>query len=194
MLNQAEKAYLTDRLNSANWLIKALDQRANTILRVAAELLDQQDGFLLHGVEHLRPLNLRDIATEIEMHESTVSRVTGNKYIAMPRGTFPMKYFFTNAIASSVGGESHSAETVRHRMRQLIETEKPDAVLSDDQIVEILRGEDVDIARRTVAKYRDAMGIPSSVDRRRQVRNEAKSEKPPAVISEPTTADSALWR
>jgi len=192
--NQAAKTYLTDRLNSANWLIKALDQRANTILRVAVELVDQQDGFLLHGVEHLRPLNLRDIATEIEMHESTVSRVTANKYIAMPRGTFPMKYFFTNAIASSVGGESHSAETVRHRMRQLIKTEKPNAVLSDDQIAEILCGEDVDIARRTVAKYRGAMGIPSSVDRQRQVRNEAKSEKAPAAISEPTTADSALWR
>ena len=128
------------------------------------------------------------------MHESTVSRVTANKYIAMPRGTFPMKYFFTNAIASSVGGDSHSAETVRYRMRQLIETEKPGAILSDDQIVEILRGEDVDIARRTVAKYRDAMGIPSSVSRRRKKRNEAKSGRQPAAIFERKAADSALWR
>ena len=192
--SRAEKTHLTDRLNSANWLVKALDQRANTILRVATELVDQQHGFLLHGVEHLRPLNLRDIATEIEMHESTVSRVTANKYIAMPRGTFPMKYYFTNAIASSVGGDSHSAETVRYRMRQLIETEKPGAILSDDQIVEILRGEDVDIARRTVAKYRDAMGIPSSVSRRRKKRNEAKSGRQPAAIFERKAADSALWR
>ena len=139
-------------------------------------------------------LNSNTLPRVLVDNESTVSRVTANKYIAMPRGTFPMKYYFTNAIASSVGGDSHSAETVRYRMRQLIETEKPGAILSDDQIVEILRGEDVDIARRTVAKYRDAMGIPSSVSRRRKKRNEAKSGRQPAAIFERKAADSALWR
>ena len=186
-----EKNYLADRLNSANWLTKALDQRANTILRVATELVSQQHGFLVHGVEHLRPLNLRDIATEIEMHESTVSRVTANKYIATPRGTYPMKYFFTNAIASLSGGESHSAEAVRHRMRHLIEAEVASKVLSDDQIVGILRAEGVNIARRTVAKYRDALGIPSSVDRRKQRRDDAKKAQGVGV-SPPTHVDAGL--
>ena len=121
-----------------------------------------------HGVEHLQPLILRDIADAVEMHESTVSRVTSNKYIATPRGTFELKYFFTTAIHGTDGGESHSAEAVRHRIRALVAAENPDDILSDDAIVAVLRREGVDIARRTVAKYREALRIPSSVQRKRE--------------------------
>jgi RNA polymerase sigma-54 factor len=127
----------------------------------------QQDGFFVNGVTHLRPLNLRAIAEAIGMHESTVSRVTANKFIATPRGTYELKYFFTSAIQSAEGGEAHSAEAVRHHIRDLIDHEVTGAVLSDDRIVEILRKTGIDIARRTVAKYREAMRIPSSVERRR---------------------------
>jgi len=161
------KAYLSECLNNANWLVKSLDQRARTILKVASEIVRQQDGFLVHGVQHLKPLNLKTIAEAISMHESTVSRVTANKYIATPRGIFEMKYFFTSSIASSEGGAAHSAEAVRHRIKDLIDRELSDAVLSDDNIVDILKGQGVDIARRTVAKYREALNIPSSVQRRR---------------------------
>ena len=173
--SQADKAYIAEHLNSANWLMKSLDQRANTILKVATELVVQQETFLLYGVEYLRPLNLRDIAQAIDMHESTVSRVTANKYLSTSRGIYPMKYFFTSAIPSSGGGASHSAEAVRHRIRDLIDQEAPDAVLSDDKIVEMLRAQGVDIARRTVAKYREAMRIPSSVERRRRKRQLARA-------------------
>jgi RNA polymerase sigma-54 factor len=163
-----EKTFVSDCLAQANWLMKSLDQRARTILKVSSEIVRQQDAFLAFGVEHLRPLNLKTIAEAIGMHESTVSRVTSNKYIATPRGLFEMKFFFTSAIASSEGGEAHSAESVRHRIRQLIEAEAAETdVHSDDRIVEILKEVGVDIARRTVAKYREAMRIPSSVERRR---------------------------
>lgn len=161
------KAYLTDCLNNANWLLKSLDQRAKTILKVASEIVRQQDAFLVFGVQHLRPLNLRTVADAISMHESTVSRVTANKYMATPRGVFEFKYFFTSAISAVDGGESHSAEAVRDRIRQMIEAEPSDNVLSDDRIVELLKAVGIDIARRTVAKYREGMGIPSSVQRRR---------------------------
>ncbi len=164
-----ERAFLSENLSSANWLVKSLQQRAETILKVAAEIVRQQDGFLRHGVGYLRPLILRDIAEAVEMHESTVSRVTANKYVATPRGVFELKYFFTTAIASTAaGGESHSAEAVRHRIRALVGAETADDVLSDDAIVLALRREGVDIARRTVAKYRDALRIPSSVQRKRE--------------------------
>ncbi|MGH7087955.1 MAG: RNA polymerase factor sigma-54, partial [Stellaceae bacterium] len=162
-----ERDYLAERYQSANWLVKALHQRATTILKVAREIVRQQDGFLRHGVRQLRPLVLRDIAQEIGMHESTVSRVTSNKYMLTPRGTFELKYFFTTAIASAVGDDPHSAEAVRFRIRELIEGEA-DTVLSDDGIVAILMREGVDIARRTVAKYRESLHIPSSVQRRRE--------------------------
>jgi RNA polymerase sigma-54 factor len=166
-----EKTFVSDCMASANWLIRSLDQRAKTILKVSSEIVRQQDGFLAFGVEHLRPLNLKIVADAIGMHESTVSRVTSNKYIATPRGVFELKFFFTSAIASSEGGEAHSAESVRHRIRQLIDSEKEvNAVLSDDRIVEILKETGVDIARRTVAKYREAMRIPSSVERRRMIK------------------------
>jgi RNA polymerase sigma-54 factor len=162
-----ERLFLTERLASANWLVRSLQQRAQTILRVAAEIVRQQDGFLQHGVAHLRPLILRDIAEAVEMHESTVSRVTSGKYIATPRGTYELKYFFTTALHGT-DGEEHSAEAVRHRIRGMIEAEGPEEVLSDDAIVVALRREGVDIARRTVAKYREALHIPNSVQRRRE--------------------------
>jgi RNA polymerase sigma-54 factor len=165
-----EKGYLLDCLQTANWLVKSLDQRARTILRVAEEIVRQQDGFFTHGVQHLRPLNLKTIADAISMHESTVSRATSNKYMATPRGIFELKYFFTSAIAAAGQGEAHSSESVRHRIRQLIDAETPQAVLSDDKIVERLKSDGIDIARRTVAKYREAMRIPSSVQRRREKR------------------------
>jgi RNA polymerase sigma-54 factor len=165
--SKKEREYLNDRLQSANWLVKALHQRATTILKVASEIVRQQDAFFRKGVKFMKPLTLRDIAAEIEMHESTVSRVTSNKYIATPRGTFELKYFFTAAIAGA-DGIAHSAEAVRHRIRVLIDAESCREVLSDDTIVELLRKDGVDIARRTVAKYREAMRIPSSVQRRRE--------------------------
>ena len=169
-----EKTFVSDCLAQANWLMKSLDQRARTILKVSSEIVRQQDAFLAYGVEHLRPLNLKTVADAIGMHESTVSRVTSNKYMATPRGLFEMKFFFTSAIASSEGGEAHSAESVRHKIKQLIDAERTDAdVLSDDRIVEILKEAGVDIARRTVAKYREAMRIPSSVERRRMLKEPA---------------------
>jgi len=163
-----ERTFLGENLSSANWLVKSLQQRANTILKVAAEVVRQQDAFFRGGVGHLRPLILRDIAEAVEMHESTVSRVTANKYIATPRGVFELKYFFTTAINAVAGGGSHSAEAVRHRIRALVQAEHPEDVLSDDAIVAALRREGVDIARRTVAKYREALRIPSSVQRKRE--------------------------
>ena len=166
--NQGEKDFLSECLQSANWLTRSLDQRAKTILKVASEIVRQQDSFLVQGVRHLRPLNLKAVAEAIGLHESTVSRVTGNKYMLTPRGVFELRYFFTAAIASAEGGDAHSAEAVRDRIRQLISEERPAAVLSDDTIVDLLRQGGVDIARRTVAKYREGMNIPSSVQRRRE--------------------------
>jgi RNA polymerase sigma-54 factor len=162
-----DKSYFSDCLQNATWLVRALDQRARTILKVATEIVRQQDGFFTHGVAHLRPLNLKAVADAIQMHESTVSRVTANKYMATNRGIFELKYFFTASIASADGGEAHSAEAVRHHIKRLIDVENPTAILSDDTIVERLREAGIDIARRTVAKYREAMRIPSSVQRRR---------------------------
>jgi RNA polymerase sigma-54 factor len=161
------KAYLSDCLANANWLVRSLDQRARTILKVAAEIVRVQDRFLNQVVEYLRPLTLRAVAEAIEMHESTVSRVTANKYLSSPRGVFELKYFFTAGIANAAGGEAHSAEAVRHKLKILIEGESADSILSDDRLVEILRGEGIDIARRTVAKYRESLKIPSSIERRR---------------------------
>ena len=166
---EEDRVYLAEALANANWLVRSLDQRARTILKVAREIVRQQDGFLAYGIEHLRPLNLRTVADAIGMHESTVSRVTANKYISTPRGIFELKYFFSSAVGGE-NGESHSAEAVRHRIKQLIDGESPANVLSDDRIVELLRDAGIEIARRTVAKYREALGIPSSVERRRKAR------------------------
>ena len=166
-----EKTFVSDCAAQASWLVKSLDQRAKTILKVSSEIVRQQDAFLIYGVEHLRPLNLKTVADAIGMHESTVSRVTSNKYLATPRGVFEMKFFFTSAIQSSEGGEAHSAESVRHKIRHLIDDETCEAeVHSDDAIVDILKAAGVDIARRTVAKYRESMNIPSSVERRRKLK------------------------
>ncbi|MEE8275551.1 MAG: RNA polymerase factor sigma-54 [Alphaproteobacteria bacterium] len=165
--DKKEKSYISERFQAANWLVKTLHQRAQTILKVASEIVRQQERFFAKGVSHLKPLVLRDIATAIEMHESTVSRVTANKYMATPRGTFELKYFFSSAIPGKDGGETHSAKAVRFRIKALIDQELPGAILSDDRIVALLQGDGIEIARRTVAKYREAMKIPSSVQRRR---------------------------
>ncbi|GJL94608.1 MAG: RNA polymerase sigma-54 factor 2 [Hyphococcus sp.] len=162
-----DKSFVIDQFSNATWLAKSLDQRARTILKVSSEIVRQQDEFFVHGIKHLRPLNLKNVADAIEMHESTVSRVTSNKYMATPRGLFELKYFFTASIASSSGGEAHSAEAVRQHIRELIDAETESTILSDDKIVEILENEGISIARRTVAKYRETLNIPSSVQRRR---------------------------
>ena len=161
------KTFLSEQMQGATWLVKALESRAQTILRVSAEIVRRQDGFFRHGISHLRPLTLRDIAAEVELHESTVSRVTSNKSIATPRGIFELKFFFTTALAGA-NGETHSAETVRHRVQSLIAGENPRQILSDDAIAALLQKEGIDIARRTVAKYREALRIPGSAQRKRE--------------------------
>ena len=166
--DKASKAWLSDMLASANWLVKALDQRQRTIIKVASEIVKQQEAFFLHGVAHLKPMTLRQVADAIEMHESTVSRVTSNKYLSCARGLFELKYFFTSSIQSSDGGDAVSAEAVKSAIRALITAEDPKAILSDDTLVDMLNAKGFGIARRTVAKYREAMGIGSSVQRRRQ--------------------------
>lgn len=168
-----DREFISECLQSANWLARSLDQRAKTILKVATEIVRQQDAFLVHGIRHLRPLNLKQVADAIGMHESTISRVTANKFMMTPRGVFEFRYFFTVAIAASGGGDAHSSEAVRDRIRAMIEAEHPDRVLSDDAIVSILGKEGVEIARRTVAKYREGMNIASSVQRRREKRARA---------------------
>ncbi len=168
MKEKPDKEYLSECYATANWLVKSLHQRQTTILKVASEIVRQQSAFFTDGVRALKPLVLKDIADVIGMHESTVSRVTSNKFMATPRGVFELKYFFTSSIQGADGGIAHSAEAVRSRIKSLVDAETRDTVLSDDRIVEILRSDGVDIARRTVAKYREAMRIPSSVQRRRE--------------------------
>jgi RNA polymerase sigma-54 factor len=162
------RGWLSERLTDANWLIKALDQRQKTILKVASEIVKHQDGFFRHGVSQLRPLTLRTVAEAIDMHESTVSRVTSNKYLQCARGTFELKYFFTSGVSSADGEGAASAEAVKATIRQLIDAEDPKAILSDDTLVELLHEKGFSLARRTVAKYREAIGLGSSVQRRRQ--------------------------
>ncbi|HEV2078509.1 MAG TPA: RNA polymerase factor sigma-54 [Allosphingosinicella sp.] len=166
--DRRSKAWLSECLTSANWLLKALDQRARTIVKVSSEIVKQQEAFFRDGVAHLRPLTLKAVADAIGMHESTVSRVTSNKYLACDRGLFELKYFFTSGIQSADGGDSVSAEAVKSHIKALIAAEDPKDILSDDQLVDLLRAKGMDIARRTVAKYREALGIGSSVQRRRQ--------------------------
>lgn len=162
------RAFVDEAWTNANWIVRSLEQRARTILKVASEIVRQQDAFFTYGVAHLRPLNLKMIADAVSLHESTISRVTANKFMATPRGLFEMKYFFTTAIASADGGASVSSEAVRFRIKQLIEAEEPSAILSDDAIVDKLKAMGIDIARRTVAKYREGLGIASSSIRRRE--------------------------
>lgn len=166
--SDVDKTFMSTCMQTANWLTKSLEQRARTILKVSSEIVRQQDAFFHLGVEHLRPLNLKTIAEAIGMHESTVSRVTSNKYMATPRGLFELKYFFTASIASNNGGDAHSAESVRFRIRNMIDQESPNDILSDDAIVAKLKEVNIDIARRTVAKYRESLKIRSSVERRRE--------------------------
>jgi RNA polymerase sigma-54 factor len=165
--DKTARGWLSDKLADANWLVKALDQRAKTILKVASELVKQQDGFFRHGVSHLKPLTLRTVAEAIEMHESTVSRVTSNKYLSCPRGTFELKYFFTSGVGAVDGEGGASASAVKAAIKTLIDAEDPKAILSDDTLVDLLKGKGFDLARRTVAKYREAIGLGSSVQRRR---------------------------
>ncbi|MBB3359263.1 MULTISPECIES: RNA polymerase factor sigma-54 [unclassified Novosphingobium] len=166
-VDKTARAWLGERLADANWLVKALDQRQKTILKVAAEIVKQQEGFFRHGVSHLRPMTLRTVAEAVKMHESTISRVTSNKYLHCLRGTFELKYFFTSGVAGT-DGEGVSAEAVKAAIRQLIDGEDPKAILSDDALVDLLKARGFDLARRTVAKYREAIGLGSSVQRRRQ--------------------------
>ncbi|MBL8630540.1 MAG: RNA polymerase factor sigma-54 [Rhodospirillaceae bacterium] len=165
--SKEEKQFLNERLQAANWLVKALQQRAETVLKVSTEIVKQQEEFFRHGITHLKPLILRDVSTAIEMHESTVSRVTTNKFMETPRGVFELKYFFSQGLPSAGGDGAMSSESVRHRIKSLIDQEKADSVLSDDQLVDLLKAEGIDVARRTVAKYRESLNIPSSVQRRR---------------------------
>lgn len=162
-----DKDYLASQMQNASWLVRALDQRAQTILKVAGEIVEQQEAFFNYGIEFLRPLTLKDIAEIIDMHESTVSRVTTNKYIGTPRGIFELKFFFSTALESA-DGISHSSESIKARIKTMIDAEDPKDILSDDTIVEKLKADGIDIARRTVAKYREGMNIGSSVQRRRQ--------------------------
>ena len=166
-LAREAREYLSERIQAANWLVRALEQRTRTLLRVARATFLRQRAFLEHGPRALRPLTLREIAETVELHESTVSRAVAGKYAATPHGTFPLKYFFSAQLAATDGGDGHSAEAVRLRIRELVAREDPASPLSDDQIVRQLAREGVSIARRTVAKYREALGIPSSVQRRR---------------------------
>jgi RNA polymerase sigma-54 factor len=189
---KADRDFVAERFQSANWLVKTLEQRATTILKVAREIVRQQDGFFRHGVSALRPLVLRDIALATELHESTVSRVTSNKYIATPRGIFELKYFFTSALPARTPGAVVSSESVRSRIRHLVSGENARQPLSDDRIVELLKGEGIEIARRTVAKYREAMHIPSSAERRRLGRLGMSRALPSAVPSAAVIASQAM--
>ena len=169
--DEAAREFISECHADANWLVKSLDQRARTILKVSSEIIKQQDGFFAYGIDQLRPLKLKDVADAIEMHESTVSRVTSHKFMSTPRGLFELKFFFTASIPSLDGGEGYSAEAVRHKIKILIDEETATTIVSDDKIVQLLRAQGIDIARRTVAKYREAMGIQSSVQRRRRFKH-----------------------
>jgi len=173
---QEEKTFMSDCLQSANWLVRSLEQRANTILKVMAEIVRRQDSFFAFGISHLKPMSLQQVADEIGMHESTISRVTSNKYVLTNRGVFELKFFFTAAISGTDGGESHSAEAVRQRIKHLVANEETKRILSDDALVELLKEEGIDIARRTVAKYRESLHIASSVQRRREKRATANRD------------------
>ncbi|MBN9487210.1 MAG: RNA polymerase factor sigma-54 [Alphaproteobacteria bacterium] len=178
---KADREFVAERFQSANWLVKTLEQRATTILKVAREIVRQQDGFFCHGVSVLKPMVLRDIAIATELHESTVSRVTSNKYIAAPHGIYELKYFFTSALPARTPGVMVSSEAVRSRIRHLVGGENASQPLSDDRIVALLKDEGIEIARRTVAKYREAMRIPSSAERRRLGRLGLVRVPPPAL-------------
>ena len=162
--DKASRAWLSECLQSANWLVKALDQRARTIVKVVSEIVKRQQGFFDRGVAAMKPMTLREVAEAIEMHESTVSRVTSNKYLLCDRGLYELKYFFGSGVAS-VEGEGAAANAVKAGIKELIDAESE--ILSDDAIAALLKQRGFDVARRTVVKYREAMGIGSSIQRRR---------------------------
>lgn len=167
MVRKAEdKSFLSDCLQSASWLTRSLDQRAKTILTVATEIVRQQEGFFRDGIASLRPMTLKSVAEAIGMHESTISRVIANKAMGVGGVTYSMKFF----LNAATGEGEHAAKAVRHRIRQLIEAETPDHVLSDEALAQVLKAEGIDVARRTIAKYREALRIPSSAERRRRHR------------------------
>jgi RNA polymerase sigma-54 factor len=159
------RAYVKDKFRSALWLIKSVEQRQRTIHKVATSLIKFQRDFLDHGIEHLRPLVLRDVAADIGMHESTVSRVVTNKYVHTPQGVYEMKFFFHSGISSAYG-ESVSSVTVKQRIKKIIEEEDAKRPLSDSKIVAILQREGLELARRTIAKYREELRIPTSNQRK----------------------------
>jgi RNA polymerase sigma-54 factor len=152
------KEFIAAKLNSANWMIQAIEQRRQTMLKVMGFIVDRQREFLERGIQHLRPLTLREVADHIEMHESTVSRVTNEKYVQTPRGVFSLKFFFSSGL-STLSGEDISARGVKDKIRTLVQQENPKKPLTDQRIVELLESDGVQIARRTVAKYRDQLGV-----------------------------------
>jgi len=164
-LSKKENAYLRDCRTRAGWLKRALDQRAQTILKVARAMVEHQQAFFDQGIRHLRPYTYREIAETAQLHESTISRVVANKYLSSPRGNFKLRYFFSSQLAGEEGATA-SATAVKHRIREIIETETPPKVLSDDKIAALLKAEGISISRRTVMKYRETMRIPSSFERR----------------------------
>jgi len=166
--DKQEKKYLTAHMAQANWLVRSLEQRAETILKVSTEIVKQQDGFLRDGIHYMRPLTLKEVAAEVGLHESTVSRVTTAKFMATPRGTYELKYFFSSGLGQSSGGEDVSSMAVRQMIKELIDQEAPDAILSDDALADLLKGKGIEVARRTVTKYRESLHIGSSVQRRRE--------------------------
>lgn len=159
--------YVRDQHARASWLLKSLEQRADTILRVSKEILRQQDGFFAYGFSELRPMNLKLVAEELELHESTISRVTAGKYMRCPKGIFELKFFFMSGITGADGEASVSSQSVKHEIKKLIDAEDPKKILSDEDLVSILKKQDINVARRTVAKYRESLGLASSVQRRR---------------------------
>ncbi|MBQ8631581.1 MAG: RNA polymerase factor sigma-54 [Alphaproteobacteria bacterium] len=165
---KTERRYLKQQLGNAGFLVRALRQRAETILKVTEEIVRNQYEFFEKGIDFLRPMQLKNIAEQVEMHESTVSRVTSNKYMHTPLGIFELKYFFTNAAGSYTGDDATSTLTIKHKIKKMIDEEKPDNILSDDKIVDLLGQEGIKIARRTVAKYRDQLDLASSAVRKKQ--------------------------
>lgn len=165
------KRFLKEKIGSANFLIKAMHQRAVTILKVSEEIVAAQRDFFEKGIEHIKPMALKDVAEKIEMHESTVSRVTANKYMHTPRGMFELKYFFSQAAVTFNGDEQTSTLSIKHKIKKMIDEEKADNILSDDKLVELLARQGIKIARRTVTKYREAMGIATSGQRKREKRS-----------------------
>lgn len=167
--DHATRSYISGCLRSATWLARQLDQRAQTVLKVTAEIVLRQRAFLMHGIDHLKPLELKDVASAVGVHESTVCRAIANKYVMTDRGQFELKYFFAGSLGGE-GEEGIATETIRHRIQQMIATERSEDILSDDRIVANLTRDGITVARRTIAKYREMLNIPSSSVRRRQKR------------------------